>query len=80
MSTQIDTTSSHAVRRGRRLECFGLAWNVVEAAVAIGAGALAGSTALLGFGVDSVIESLSSLVLLWRLAHGDKGEQREQLE
>lgn len=76
---QTCSTNSDAVRRGRRLEYFGLAWNVIEAAVAIGAGALAGSTALLGFGFDSLIESLSGLVLLWRLAHGEKGEQREQL-
>lgn len=79
MTTQSCSSAGEAVRRGRRLEYFGLAWNVIEAAVAIGAGALAGSTALLGFGFDSLIESLSGLVLLWRLAHGEKGEQREKL-
>jgi divalent metal cation (Fe/Co/Zn/Cd) transporter len=67
------------IRRGRHLEYFGLGWNMMEAAVAIGAGLLAGSTALLGFGIDSLIESLSGLVLLWRLSHGEKGEQREQV-
>ena len=50
----------------------------MEGAVAIGAGVLAGSTALLGFGIDSLIESLSGTVLLWRLTHGERGEQREQ--
>jgi divalent metal cation (Fe/Co/Zn/Cd) transporter len=44
------------------LEYFTLGWNVTEAAVAITAGILAGSIALVGFGADSVIESLSSLV------------------
>jgi divalent metal cation (Fe/Co/Zn/Cd) transporter len=57
--------------RGRRLEVFTVAWNVVEAIVSIIAGALAGSTSLIGFGIDSVIESLSGSVLLWRLARDD---------
>lgn len=69
----------NSIQRGRRLEYFGLGWNVVEAVVAIGAGIFAGSTALLGFGIDSVIESLSGAVLLWRLSLREKGEQREQM-
>lgn len=40
-------------RRGVRLEVFTIAWNVVEAVVAIGAGVVAGSVALVGFGADS---------------------------
>lgn len=71
------TIAGDPVRAGRRLEYFGLGWNVMEVVVAIGAGILAGSTALLGFGIDSVIELLSGLVLLWRLSHGEKGERRE---
>ena len=43
-------------RRGVRLEVFTVAWNVVEAVVAIGAGLIVGSVALVGFGVDSGIE------------------------
>jgi len=66
------------IQRGRRLEYFGLGWNMMEAVVAIGAGVLAGSTALLGFGIDSLIESLSGSVLLWRLYQGEKGARREQ--
>ena len=67
-----------------RLEYLTVGWNVVEAAVAITAGALAGSTALIGFGGDSVVESLSGMVLIWRLraerrASGERwGEHREQ--
>jgi divalent metal cation (Fe/Co/Zn/Cd) transporter len=64
------------VRRGRRLEYFTLGWNLTEAAVAVGAGAVAGSIALVGFGVDSLIECLSGAILLWRL-HGDADEARE---
>ncbi|MDX1643190.1 MAG: cation transporter [Thermoanaerobaculia bacterium] len=67
------------VRRGRVLEYLTLGWNLVEAVVAITAGALAGSSALLGFGLDSVIESSSGAVLLWRLRVGPQGEEREQM-
>jgi len=42
-------------------------WNVVEAVVALVAGAVAGSTALVGFGGDSIVESLSGATLIWRL-------------
>jgi divalent metal cation (Fe/Co/Zn/Cd) transporter len=54
-------------RRGLRLEWFTVGWNVVEGLVAIGAGLLAGSVALVGFGVDSSIEVISAIGLLWRL-------------
>lgn len=73
------TLKTEAVSRGRLLEYATLGWNLVEAAVAIGAGAAASSIALIGFGVDSLIESLSGAVLLWRLREGEQGEQREQL-
>ena len=46
-------------KRGIRLEWFTVAWNVVEAFVAVGAGLLAGSTALVAFGADSGIEVVS---------------------
>ena len=67
------------LRRGRRLEYLTLLWNVVEAVVAIGSGVLAGSTALVGFGVDSMIESSSGAVLLWRLSEKEGGDSREGL-
>jgi divalent metal cation (Fe/Co/Zn/Cd) transporter len=67
------------LRRGRRLEYFTLGWNMLEAGVAIGAGWLAGSIALVGFGVDSLIESFSGAILLWRLASPAHDESREQL-
>jgi divalent metal cation (Fe/Co/Zn/Cd) transporter len=68
-----------AARAGRRLEYFTLGWNVIEAAVAVGAGLIAGSIALTGFGVDSVIESISGGVLLWRRQTHHADEQRERL-
>jgi hypothetical protein len=54
-------------RRALLLEYCTVGWNVVEAVVAIGAGVLAGSVALIGFGADSAIEVLSAVGLLWRL-------------
>ena len=63
-------------RRGRRLEYLTIGWNSLEGIIAVGAGIGAGSVALVGFGVDSVIEVSSGAVLLWRLV---SGEHREQL-
>lgn len=64
------TTRSRAslVRRARLLAWVGLGWHGIEAAVAIGAGVIAGSVALVGFGADSLIELAAGLVVLWRLA------------
>lgn len=71
------------LRSALRLEYLTVGWNVVEAGVAITAGAIAGSTALVGFGGDSVVESLSGAVLIWRLwveRRGGGGERAEQVE
>ena len=65
-----------AHRRGRQLEYITIGWNSLEGIIAIGAGLLAGSIALVGFGFDSVIEVSSGAIILWRLA---SGEHREQL-
>ena len=53
--------------RALHLEWFTVAWNVLEAGVAISAGLIAGSQALFGFGADSLIETGSATALLWRL-------------
>lgn len=53
-------------RRGVRLEWFTVGWNLVEALVAVSAGVVAGSIALLGFGVDSGIEVVAAGAVLWR--------------
>lgn len=70
---------SQTVRHGRFLEYLTVIWNLIEAAVSIGAGVLAGSASLIGFGVDALIESASALTLLWRLQTGTRGEEREKL-
>ena len=55
------------IQEAFRLECFTIAWMLIEAAVAIAAGLVARSVALLAFGLDSVIELVSAGVLIWRL-------------
>lgn len=54
------------IARARRLSYFTVFYNLGEGAVSIAAGAAAGSSALLGFGFDSLIESLSGSVMIWR--------------
>lgn len=70
------------VRRARLLAWAGIAWHGVEAAIAIAAGLAAASIALVGFGVDSLIESLAGFVLLWRFsarrAGAEAAEERAQ--
>ena len=53
--------------RGKRLEYFTIAWNILEGLVALIAGALAGSISLVGFGIDSFIEVTSGAALLWKM-------------
>jgi divalent metal cation (Fe/Co/Zn/Cd) transporter len=59
------------VRRAKLLAWLGIGWHAIEAAVAVVAGIAAGSIALVGFGADSVVESVAGVVLLWRFG-GDR--------
>lgn len=68
------------VARGLRLEYFTLGWNLLEALVALVCGVIAGSIALVGFGLDSVVEVSSGSVLLWRLRADRHAENRERAE
>jgi divalent metal cation (Fe/Co/Zn/Cd) transporter len=68
-----------AVRQGRRLEYFTIAYNLLEGVVSIVAGVIAGSVSLIGFGLDSAIEVGSGGALLWRLRHDRDVERRERL-
>lgn len=56
-------------RRARLLACISVGYNTAEAVVALAAGAAAGSAALVGFGLDSVVEVSSGLVILWQFGH-----------
>jgi len=69
-----------AVRRGKRLEYATVAYNSVEGLIGIGAGLVAGSIALVGFGFDSIIEVTSGAVLLWRLRADVDPARREHVE
>ena len=60
--------------RGFWLEYASMAWMVVEAGVAITAGIIAASVALIGFGLDSVIELFSATIVVWQL-RGDSGDR-----
>ena len=68
------------VRRGLRLNWLTLAYNTVEAVVSVAAGLVAGSVALLGFGVDSGIEVTASVAAQWRLRVDVDPERRERVE
>ena len=71
------TATVTLTRRAGRLAQVSVPWNAVEAGVAISAGLAAGSDALTGFGLDSIVEVSAAVVVLWQL----KGiaEEREQL-
>jgi len=74
------STRTAAIHRGMSLEYLTVAWNLLEAAVALVTGAVAGSIALLGFGLDSLIEMSSGGILLWRLRADHDEKRREQIE
>ena len=56
-------------RRAQLLAAASVAYNVLEAAIAITAGVVAGSIALIGFGLDSIVEVSSGLIILWQFRH-----------
>lgn len=81
MTTHADVADRSAlIHRGMRLEYFTVGYNFVEGIVAIAAGWLAGSVALIGFGVDSAIEVSSGAILLWRLYSDADEQRREEIE
>jgi divalent metal cation (Fe/Co/Zn/Cd) transporter len=72
----------HLARRVKLLSWLSLAWMTVEGAVAIAAGVVAGSIALIGFGLDSAIEGFASVIIVWRFTghrvFSHAAEQRAQ--
>jgi divalent metal cation (Fe/Co/Zn/Cd) transporter len=67
---------SRWVRRAKLLAWVGVGWHAAEAAVAIAAGIVAGSVALIGFGADSLIEMAAGVIVLWRFA-ADRASSEE---
>src|SRR5579862_196500 len=64
------------LRRGLALEYATLGWNVVGSVIAIVAALAARSVALAGFGLDSLIEIVASLVVVWQLTGAGRGRER----
>ncbi len=79
-SLEKEALRAAAVRFGRHLEYFTIGYNSLEGLIAVVAGLLAGSIALVGFGFDSLIEVTSGLTLLWRLRADVDEERRERAE
>jgi divalent metal cation (Fe/Co/Zn/Cd) transporter len=68
-------------KKGIWLEYFTVGYNIIEGLVSVFAGIVAGSVSLVGFGLDSFIESISGTVLVWRLKnHSDNDEKEKNLE
>jgi divalent metal cation (Fe/Co/Zn/Cd) transporter len=68
------------LRRALRLEYLTVGWNVIEGAIAVAAALAAGSVALLGFGIDSFVESASGCILIWRLLAERRAADEESVE
>ena len=77
-----DAERARLQRRARRLAWGGNLWHVAEFAIALGAGIAAGSVALIGFGIDSLIEVLAGTVVIWLFTggrlHSEHAERRAQ--
>lgn len=76
-SSKTTATYRSSLRLGFFLEIGTVVWNVIEGIVAVWAGTVAGSVALVGFGIDSFIETTSALVVGWRLNHELAGQSVE---
>lgn len=76
----MSSTRAAAVQRGLWLNWFRISYNVIEAIVSIAAGFVSGSIALVGFGIDSVIEVTASGAAQWRLRADFAPARREHVE
>ncbi len=73
-------TRPQLLARGLHLAYLTVGWNVVEGVVAVGAALAAGSVALLGFGIDSFVETASGLIIIWRLMAERRAMNHERIE
>ena len=82
MSTPIPPSAGRKAMRAHalRLEYLSIGWNVVEGVVAVAAALAAGSVALLGFGIDSFVETASAAILVWRLKAEDGASDRAAID
>lgn len=77
MRGSVEQARSTLLRRGLRLEYLTLGWNVAGVVILAIASAASGSVALIGFGIDSLIEIVASSVVIWEL-RGEQGSRRER--
>ncbi len=66
------------VTRARQLAWLGISWHVLEATIAIAAGVAASSIALVGFGADSLVETIAGLIVIWRFAETRQDSERAE--
>lgn len=78
--SSLETSERSWTRIGLWLVVATMAYNIIEAVISIWAGVSAESSALVGFGLDSVIESVAASVLLWRLGIEARGAAHEEVE
>jgi divalent metal cation (Fe/Co/Zn/Cd) transporter len=78
--TEIVVPRMALVRRGLWLNYLTIGYNTIEAVVSLVAGLVAGSVALIGFGVDSAIEVTASVAAQWRLRSDRDSVRRERVE
>ena len=69
---------AEVLQQSLQLEYFSLVWNILETLVGLAAGLAAGSVALIGFALDSVVESSSAGVLVWRIRSEQKGHRTSE--
>lgn len=79
LDVDVDPTAAKLTRRGLLLEYATLGWNVVGTVVVIVAAVAAGSVALAGFGLDSLIEIFASVVVVWQLKGVHEARERQAL-
>jgi len=78
MQIGIASDRHESLHLGLRLEYFTISWNAIEAVVGLAAGIAAGSVALVGFALDSIVEASSGGILLWRFhaeVHGERAAE-----
>jgi divalent metal cation (Fe/Co/Zn/Cd) transporter len=73
--TGLSADHDRLLARGRRLQLWTIAWNLMEVFVTIGLGIAAGSLALVAFGLDSIVEVFASIVVIWYIADHDAGRR-----
>ena len=77
-SLKLDSADPRLRRWAWWLTGLTIGWNSLEAVVAIVSGVIAGSIALVGFGLDSVVEVGSALVIVWRLSHRSTDREADE--